>query len=103
MQNYKLVPAAEKDLEIIWLYTVQEWGIRQAEDYIDQMDEAFQLIAGQPLMCREQQGGGAPVRIHHQAHHLIVHTIETDSITVIRICMKAWILMGNYWANIGKK
>ncbi len=34
MKNYRLVLAAEKDLESIWLYTVQEWGIRQAEDYI---------------------------------------------------------------------
>jgi toxin ParE1/3/4 len=85
MQNYKLVPAAEKDLESIWHYTVQEWGIRQAEDYIDQMDEAFQLIAGQPLMCRERQEFSPPVRMHHQAHHLIVYTIEAGSITVIRI------------------
>ena len=85
MQNYKLVPAAEKDLESIWRYTEQEWGIRQAEDYIDQMDEAFQLVADQPLMCRERQEFSPPVRIHHQAHHLIVYKIDIDGITVIRV------------------
>ena len=85
MKNYKLVPAAEKDLENIWLYTEQGWGIRQAEDYIDQMDVAFQLVAGQPLMCCERQDFSPPVRIYHQAHHLIVYKIETDNITIIRI------------------
>lgn len=85
MQNYKLVPAAEKDLESIWRYTEQEWGIRQAENYIDQMDEAFQLVAGQPLMCRERQEFSPPVRIHHQGHHLIVYKIEIDSIKIIRV------------------
>ncbi|OUS30669.1 hypothetical protein A9Q99_05665 [Gammaproteobacteria bacterium 45_16_T64] len=85
MQNYKLVPAAEKDLEDIWFYTAEEWGLKQADDYIDRMDEAFQLVAGQPLMCHERQEFSPPVRIHHQARHLIVYKIERDSITVVRI------------------
>ena len=49
------------------------------------MDEAFQLVATQPLMCQERQKFSPPVRIYHQAHHLIIYKTETDSITVVRV------------------
>ena len=85
MAIYKLFPAAETDLAAIWLYTVEEWGLRQADDYIDQLADAFQLVADQPLICHERTEFSPPVRIFHQAHHLIVYRIEVDTIWVIRV------------------
>lgn len=85
MGNYKLLPAAERDLEAIWQYTAQQWGVRQADLYIDQLGEAFQLIAEQPLICRERNEFTPPVRIHHRGHHLVVYHIIAADITVIRV------------------
>jgi toxin ParE1/3/4 len=31
--EYRLAPAAERDLENIWLYTFENWGIEQAHRY----------------------------------------------------------------------
>jgi plasmid stabilization system protein ParE len=35
MAEYRLSPAAERDLESIWTYTREEWGVEQAERYTD--------------------------------------------------------------------
>lgn len=34
MSGYVLTPAAQTDIEIIWNYTVQNWGTIQAERYL---------------------------------------------------------------------
>ena len=38
MSSYKLLPEAELDLENIWLYTAQEWGVEQAMTYVDELN-----------------------------------------------------------------
>ena len=35
MAELRLSPAAERDLEGIWRYTAERWGVAQAEHYID--------------------------------------------------------------------
>ena len=36
---------AEQDLIEIWLYTFHEWGEKQADNYIDDLDAAIKLLA----------------------------------------------------------
>ena len=38
MAEYRLTPAAERDLEKIWRYTQKTWGIEQAGRYIDTLN-----------------------------------------------------------------
>lgn len=76
---------AEQDLLEIWLYTFNEWGEQQADKYLDELDQAIQLLAEQPLMCRERFTFVPPVRIHRHAHHLIVYIALDDGINIIRV------------------
>jgi toxin ParE1/3/4 len=48
MAEYRLSPAAERDLESIWKYTRTEWGLEQAERYTDMLTTAFQTLAESP-------------------------------------------------------
>jgi toxin ParE1/3/4 len=41
MAEYRLSPAAERDLESIWTYTVRQWGVEQADHYTDFLTTAF--------------------------------------------------------------
>jgi toxin ParE1/3/4 len=41
MAEYRLTPAAEQDLESIWIYTAKEWGLDQASRYFDSLIAAF--------------------------------------------------------------
>jgi hypothetical protein len=49
MAEYRLSPAAERDVEGIWKYTRGEWGIEQAERYTDLLtaDETTST----PIIC----------------------------------------------------
>ncbi len=81
---YKQV-LAEQDLIDIWLYTLEMWGDKQADKYLDELEQVFKLLAGSPLICRERYELTPAVRIHHHAHHLIVYEALQDGINIIRV------------------
>jgi toxin ParE1/3/4 len=64
MAEYRLSPAAERDLEGIWKYTRREWGLEQAERYTDLLTAAFQVLAEAPKSAPEcshiRQGLSSP-------------------------------------------
>ena len=49
--DYKLTPAAKNDVKAIWQYTLEKWGEKQAEKYIDQLTEKFKALASAPNCC----------------------------------------------------
>lgn len=51
MTEYRLTPAAERDLEAIWTYTIQQWGAEQANRYTDVMTAAFAQLARSPKIA----------------------------------------------------
>ncbi len=85
MNTYRLLPAAERDLESIWHYTEKNWGANQADCYIDGLIDLFELLSENPQMCRERHEFCPPVFIHHHAHHLVVFMVSSIGIDVIRI------------------
>jgi toxin ParE1/3/4 len=46
MAEYRLTPAAASDLEAIWIYSAQHWGLEQANRYTDMIAGAFEELAG---------------------------------------------------------
>lgn len=56
VSEYRLSPAAERDLDVIFDYTVRQWGIDQAVSYIEALDAACSTLAHEP----EQAPGQAP-------------------------------------------
>jgi len=75
----------DQDLVEIWLYTYNEWGEQQADIYLDELDTAIQLLAEQPLICRERIELKPPIRIHHHGRHLIVYLAQADGIRLVRV------------------
>ena len=45
MAEYRLVPKAVEDMEVIWLYSFKNWSADQADSYIDDLTEAFEFLA----------------------------------------------------------
>jgi toxin ParE1/3/4 len=50
MANYKLSPNAEADLERIWFYGLEHWGLETADSYHAAFFNHFEQLAEQPLL-----------------------------------------------------
>lgn len=85
MAKYRLSPAAEKDLESIWRYTQQHWGIEQAELYFDSLVSAFQTLAQTPNTAPACDHIRLGYRRQVIEKHVIYFRVTADGIAVIRI------------------
>jgi toxin ParE1/3/4 len=85
MAEYRLTPAAEHDLEAIWAYTAQRWGVPQASDYLDSMTAAFAALARAPETapaCEQIRPG---YRRRKVEQHMIYFRITHYGIAIVRI------------------
>ncbi len=85
MSPIHLRPLAKQDLNNIWLYSFQNWGEAQADQYFDQLSKAIELLGSAPMMSHIRQEFTPPVRIHHHASHLIIYVTTEDSVEIIRV------------------
>ncbi len=89
MKAFKLTGKAKQDLKKIALFTERRWGRNQRYRYIKQFDDAFHLLAEDPMLgkpCDHIQEG---VRKFPQGSHIIFYHKETDGkIIIIRILHK---------------
>lgn len=85
MKKYQLQPAAEQDLESIWLYSANRWGVPQADTYIDDLDECFHLLAEEPQLAPVRREFTPMVRIHSHRQHLIVYALREQGIVIVRV------------------
>jgi toxin ParE1/3/4 len=85
MAEYRLTPSAERDLERIWTYTFQRWGIEQANRYTDILTAAFAELAQSPKTapaCNQIRPG---YRRRSVERHMIYFRITAYGIAIIRI------------------
>lgn len=83
--DYKLTPAAKRDLEVIWRYTAETWSLDQADIYITEITDALEgLVTGRKV--------GRPVNHIRENYlgllfgsHIAYFKIEETSVIVVRI------------------
>ncbi len=76
---------ARKDLEAIWQYTFEQWGIEQAERYLEAMFTCFEDLAANPRLGRERDDVKPGYRSFPQGRHVIFYTIGEFGIEIIGI------------------
>lgn len=85
MAEYRLTPAAERDLESIWTYTAGQWGVEQADRYIDVLTSAFSELADSPRTgpsCEHIRPGYRRWRVEQ---HMIYFRVTEYGIAVARV------------------
>jgi toxin ParE1/3/4 len=85
MAEYRLSPAAERDLEAIWIYTAQHWSVEQAHRYTDFLTAAFAELAQSPKMAPACDHIRPGYRRRSVEQHVIYFRITNYGIAVIRI------------------
>lgn len=81
----ELTPAALADLDSVWRYVAERWSPEQADRYIDELTEVFDLLASMPAMARERTEFKPPVRIHVHGSTLVVYIIRNGTVVIVRI------------------
>ena len=84
--RYLLSPAAQADLEQIWDYTHDRWGVDQAEEYLRELQHAIDLAAANPRIghaCNEIRPGYR--KLAAGSHTLFYRVTADDLIDVVRI------------------
>ena len=72
MTNYHLTNKAVEDLNVIWLYTFDNWSEKQADSYYNDFISAFQDIVEKPtFLDREYSETKQGLYAHHCHKHLI--------------------------------
>jgi len=54
MHKYRLTPSAKSDLIEIWNYTVETWGEKQAEKYLQDIEDKLNQLAANPELGRRR-------------------------------------------------
>ncbi|MBU0499372.1 MAG: type II toxin-antitoxin system RelE/ParE family toxin [Gammaproteobacteria bacterium] len=85
MTEYRLSPAAERDLEAIFIFTAKRWGIEQANRYTDFLIAAFVRLSQSPMratVCDNIRPGYRRLGVER---HVIYFRITSYGIAVVRI------------------
>ncbi|KPW43142.1 MULTISPECIES: type II toxin-antitoxin system RelE/ParE family toxin [Pseudomonas syringae group] len=85
MAEYRLAPAAERDLEAIWVYTFHEWGSTQANRYIDRITKVFTELADSPKTAQTCDHIRAGYRRRSVERHMIYFRVMPYGIAITRI------------------
>lgn len=85
MRQYRLSPAAQRDLSSIWDFTEARWDTRQAETYISEIRASIERIADNPRRghtCDEIRDG---YRRYAIGSHLLFYVEHEGGVDIIRI------------------
>ena len=84
MSNYKIRGKAIEDLESIWLYTLDTWSEKQANNYYKLIIQEIELIAGNKSIGISIQNIRNGYYFSRVKSHVIFYII-TDKLEVVRI------------------
>lgn len=85
MAEYRLTPRAEKDLEDIWRYTVEQWSVDQAEKYVDGLIDVMEALAANPKRGRSAERIRPGYRRQNTGAHVIFYKPSDGWILIVRI------------------
>jgi len=82
---YALRELAVADLEAIWVYTAEQWGVEQAERYLKSLFACFEDLAENPQLGRQRDEVRAGYRSFPQGRHVVFCMVLPAGVEVIGI------------------
>lgn len=82
---YKLSNLAAKDFEQIFEYTLLNYGVKQADDYVEGLLGVLLTFSEQPFMGRECPDISLGLRRHDFNRHAIFYRSQGAKVYVVRI------------------
>ncbi|KGJ97130.1 type II toxin-antitoxin system RelE/ParE family toxin [Thalassotalea sp. ND16A] len=85
MSEYTLSNRAVDDLTRIYQYTVADFGIEQADAYLNGMQECFNLLASKPKIANNVTDIRAGYLRYLYRKHSIFFKVRTKDIFIVRV------------------
>ena len=85
MKRVVLSKAADADLEAVFDYTLEAFGIDQAISYVSSFDDVFLTLAGNPEIGRERGEIRKELRSLTKGSHVIFYRMMKDHVRIVRI------------------
>jgi toxin ParE1/3/4 len=89
MPEILIRPRAHSDLKAIWRYSFQQWGERQADLYLKQLDDGIQSLREFPDLgeaCDHIRTGYRKLQVNR---HLVFYRRSDQRIEVVRVLHQA--------------
>ena len=83
--SVELSPKALADLDAIWEYSLQNWGLAKSETYIRGVNVALELVAANPHLARDAGSIRPSLLKYHVGSHVICFRLNDKQIVVSRI------------------
>ncbi len=88
MLKLNITPKAESDLTGIWLYTCEEWGVEQADKYLDQLEAGMKQLLNHPLLGADYVHVFPGYRRLQIEHHAVFYQALELEVLVVRVLHK---------------
>jgi toxin ParE1/3/4 len=86
VSRYLLSPAAQADLEQIWDFTHNRWGVDQAEEYLRELQRAIDRAAANPRIGRACDEIRPGYRKFAAGSHTLFYRVTAEGvIDVVRV------------------
>jgi toxin ParE1/3/4 len=89
MNAVRLTPQARTDLDEIWAYTAEQWGIDQAESYLRTLDASFHLLAEHPGIGRSVDDIRKGYFKFPAASHVLIFRLRDGQVEIVRVLHKS--------------
>ena len=83
--RYQFTDKAERDLEGIIDYTIQEWGVSQANTYLDGLETRAQLLAENPDLGTTRDTLSEGLLSFPYESHILYYKKQARGIVIVRV------------------
>ena len=88
MLELSVTPKAESDLIGIWVYTCEEWGVDQADKYLDQLEAGMKQLINHPSLGANYAHVLPVYRRLQVEHHAVFYQALEPEVLVVRVLHK---------------
>jgi len=83
--NYRIRSLAQSDLESIWLHTLEQWGVDQANTYLEAIIQRFDWLVDNPLVGKPRDDIKEGYYCFPEGMHIVFYKINDDQIEIIGV------------------
>ena len=87
--KYQLRSLAQSDLESIWLYTLEQWGVDQANTYLEAIIKRFGWLAENPLLGKQRDDIKKGYYCFPEGMHLVFYIIKDGQMEIIGVPLQS--------------